>query len=71
MTTRSRLIDERFWAFRQRSTSIAGIVSAELAAVLFAYRYFVSHVWRWDLLAIPATFLLVKFAVMIWSYLTQ
>ena len=69
MTVRSRLVDERFWAFRQRSTSIAGIVSAVLSLVLFEYRFLVNHVWRWDLLSVGLTFLVVKFAIMAWSYL--
>ncbi len=69
MTIRSRLIDERFWAFRQRSTSIAGIISAVLALVLFEYRLLVNHVYRWDLLSVGLTFVVVKLAVMGWSYL--
>ncbi|HUN88255.1 MAG TPA: hypothetical protein VMU28_05665 [Terriglobales bacterium] len=68
MTVRNRLIDERFWAFRQRSTSLAGIISAVLAVVLFEYRLLVNHVVRWDLLSIGMTFVVVKLAVMGWSY---
>ena len=60
------LLDERFFEHRRRSTSIAGIVAAELSLLLFAYRYFVSHVVRWDLFAIGATFVVVKLALMTW-----
>jgi hypothetical protein len=70
MSFLSRLFDERFWSHRRRSTSAAGIASAVLAIVLFEYRYFVDHVWRWDLLAIGITFVVVKLALMTWYYLT-
>jgi len=69
VTVSSKVLDERFWAFRQRSTSIAGIISAVLAIVLFEYRLIVNHVYRWDLLAIGVTFVVVKLAIMGWSYL--
>jgi hypothetical protein len=70
MTFFSRLVDERFWSHRRRSTSIAGIVSAVLAILLFEYRYFVNHLWSWDLLAVALAFVVVKLALMIWYYLT-
>ena len=66
-----RLLDERFFEHRRRSTSIAGIVTAELALLLFAYRFFIEHVLRWDLFAIGITFLVVKLALMTWYYLTE
>ena len=66
-----RLLDERFFEYRRRSTSIAGIVAAELAVLLFAYRYFIEHVARWDLLAIGVAFLVVKLALMAWYALTK
>ena len=65
------LLDERFFEHRRRSTSIAGIVAAELALLMFMYRLFIDHVMRWDLLAIGATFLVVKLALMTWYYLTD
>jgi uncharacterized membrane protein len=37
-------MDERFFAYRQRSTSIAGIVGALVALCLFEYRFVVKHV---------------------------
>ncbi len=66
-----KLVDERFWAHRQRSTSVAGIVTAVLALCLFEYRYFVDHRWNWDLLAVGLTFVVVKLALMTWYYLTD
>jgi hypothetical protein len=64
-----RLLDERFFEHRRRSTSVAGIVAAELTVVLFLYRYLIDHVIQWDLLAVCAAFLLVKLALMTWYYL--
>ena len=66
-----RLLDERFFEFRRRSTSVAGIAAAELALVLFLYRYYADHVLRWDLLAIGATFVVVKLGLMTWYYFTK
>jgi hypothetical protein len=66
-----RLLDERFFEFRRRSTSVAGIVSAELALLLFFYRYFFNHVVGWDLFAVGAAFVVVKLALMTWFYLTK
>lgn len=66
-----RLLDERFFEFRRRSTSVAGIAAAELALVLFLYRYYADHVLRWDLLAVGVTFLVVKLGLMTWYYFTK
>ncbi len=60
------LLDERFFEHRRRSTSIAGIVSAEAALLFFAYHFFIRHVVRWDLFAIVTSFLVVKVGLMIW-----
>ena len=67
----SRAIDERFLTHRRRSTSIAGMIGATLALLLFAYRYYVNHVWSWDLFAIGVTVVVVKLALMTWYYLTD
>lgn len=64
-------IDERFWTHRRRSTSIAGIVCAVTALVLFEYRYFVQHRADWDLLAVGAIFVIVKLTLMVWFRLTD
>ena len=66
-----RLLDERFFEYRRRSTSVAGIVAAELALVLFAYQYFVEQVMRWDLAAVVLAFVVVKLALMIWYAFTK
>jgi hypothetical protein len=66
-----RMLDERFFEHRRRSTSIAGIVAAELALLLFLYQYVVNHVVRLDLLAIGGAFVAVKLALMIRYYLTD
>jgi hypothetical protein len=64
-----RTVDERFLEHRRRSTSVAGIVGAILSVVLFEYRYFVNHVWSWDLLAVALTFVLIKMGMMTWYWL--
>ena len=62
----ARLFDERFFAHRQRSTSIAGMASAVGAIVLFEYRYFVNHIANWDLAAIGVLFVVMKMSLMAW-----
>lgn len=62
-------LDERFFEYRRRSTSVAGILCALLALVLFEYRFLHDHVLRWDLLAVGLTFVFVKLALMAWFYL--
>jgi hypothetical protein len=61
-----RIFDERFLAHRQRSTSVAGMLSAAGAIVLFEYRYFVNHVANWDLAAIGVAFVVIKMSLMAW-----
>jgi len=65
------VIDERFWAHRRRSTSYAGILCAVLAILLFAYRFYMDHVWSWDLLAVGLTFVVVKFTLLLWFRFTD
>lgn len=62
----SRFVDERFLEHRRRSSSIAGIVSACLAVVLFEYRFFWNHIWSWDLLAIALIFVVIKMSLFTW-----
>ncbi|MCC6653377.1 MAG: hypothetical protein IT348_19655 [Candidatus Eisenbacteria bacterium] len=71
MSLLSKLVDERFMTHRQRSTSLAGMVSAALALGLFAYRFFVQHLWSWDLLAIVFSFVAIKLALMLWYVFTD
>ena len=64
-------IDERFLTHRRKSTSIAGMTVAVLALLVFAYRYYVNHVWSWDLLAVGVTFVAVKLGLMLWFHWTD
>jgi hypothetical protein len=63
-----RAVDERFLDRRRRSTSIAGIIGGILAALLFEWRYFINHIWSWDLLAVALTIAGVKMAMMAWYF---
>ena len=50
-----KLVDERFMSHRRRAQRAAGLTGFIVADVLFGYRYFVNHVWSWDLLAVVLT----------------
>ena len=62
-------IDERFLNHRLHASSLAGIISAEVALLLLGYRFYFKHVWSWDLSIVIATFLVVKISVMVWHRL--
>ncbi len=62
----NKFVDERFLNHRRRSSSIAGILSAILAVVLFEYRFFFDHIWSWDLLALVLSFVIVKLSLFTW-----
>jgi hypothetical protein len=62
----ARIVDERFLAHRQRSTSVAGMATAATALLLFEYRYWVDRVPQWDLLAVGAMFVVIKLSLMAW-----
>ncbi|MCU1244357.1 MAG: hypothetical protein JWN02_267 [Acidobacteria bacterium] len=66
-----RAIDERFLTHRLRSTSIAGIIGGVTAILLFAYRFYVNHIWSWDLFAVALTIAGVKMAAMAWYHFTD
>jgi hypothetical protein len=66
-----KAIDERFLNHRLRSTSLAGIIGGVVAILLFAYRYYINHVFSWDLFAVGLTIVGVKLAVMIWYRITD
>lgn len=61
-----QFVDERFLEHRRRSTSLAGIISAELALLLWGWRFFVHHVIDWNLAAVALTFIAVKLGMMFW-----
>jgi len=59
-------VDERFLTHRLRASSTAGIACAVLAIVLAYYRFIHDHIVSRDLLAIVATFLVLKYALFFW-----
>ena len=67
----SPIVDERFLEHRRRSTSLAGIAGGVVATLLFAYHYYVDHVWKWELLAIALTVIVVKYALLLFYRLTN
>lgn len=71
MAILNRLVDERFWTHRQRSTSVAGIITAVTAICLFYYRFLHDHVFSWDLLAIGLLFVVVKIGLLTYYTLTD
>ena len=60
-----RLLDERFWEHRRRSTSIAGISCAAFALLLFEYHLLFGDGPRWDLLAVGVVFVVVKIGLLV------
>ena len=66
-----KIVDERFLMFRLRSTSLAGIAVAVASILVFAYRFFVQHVWSWDLFTVGIAFVAIKLTMMTWFYLTN
>jgi hypothetical protein len=64
-------IDERFLTHRLRSTSIAGVTGGVLSIGLFAYHYYIDHIWSWDLFAVAITIVMVKVSLMIWYRFTD
>ena len=66
-----RAIDEWFFARRQKSTSVAGVIGGVSAILLFAWRFYINHIWSWDVLAIALIFVGVKMAMMTWYFFTD
>ena len=71
MNLLQRFVDERFLTHRLRSSSTAGIATAALALVVFEYRLLMQGIWSWDLLAVGATFVVIKVALMLWYTATD
>ncbi len=65
------VIDERFLNHRRQATSLAGVIGGILAVLLFGYRFYIDHVWSWDLFAVGITIVSVKMGVMLWFRLTD
>ncbi len=71
MAILNRLVDERFWTHRQRSTSLAGIATGVTAICLFYYRFLHDRVFNWDLLAVGLVFVFLKLGLMAYYTLTD
>jgi hypothetical protein len=61
-----QFVDERFLEHRRRACSTAGIVTVFVAIGLWEYRFLVNHIWNWDLVAVIATFGVVKMTMFFW-----
>ncbi len=61
-----KFVDERFLEHRRRSTSVAGIAGALVAAAFFEYRIFYDHIISWDLFAVIFGMVAVKMSMMLW-----
>ena len=59
-------VDERFLNHRLRASSTAGITCAVVAIALAFWRWYDDRVVSRDLLAVVATFLVVKYALFFW-----
>ncbi len=68
MPSPGRVVDERFLNHRLRSTSMAGIAGGVLASLMFSWRFYVNHIWSWDLLTVAVTFVGVKLGAMLWLH---
>jgi hypothetical protein len=66
-----RAVDERFLNRRLRASSYGGIIGGVVAILLFAWRFYVNHIWSWDLFIVIAAILGVKMSVMAWYMLTD
>ena len=51
------------------ATGGGGIAAASI--FVFAYRFYVQHVWSWDLFTVGIAFVAIKLAMMTWFYLTN
>jgi len=61
----AKFADERFLMHRLRSTSIAGLTSTMLAALLYFWHLF-HYQMAWELFAIVLTNAVVKVSCMLW-----
>jgi uncharacterized membrane protein YhhN len=61
-----KLIDERFMSHRRRAQRAAGLIGFLVADALFGYRYFVNHVFSWDLLVVVLTVAVVYLFLIAW-----
>jgi len=66
-----RLVDERFFAYRTRSTALGGMAGAVVAGGLFLYHYYGDRVFSWDLFMVLLAISGVKLVAMAWFYATK
>jgi uncharacterized membrane protein YhhN len=66
-----KLVDERFLSHRRRAQRAGGLVAFIVADLLFAYRFFVNHIWSWDLLAVVLTTAVVYIVLIAWYLFTE
>jgi hypothetical protein len=66
-----KLVDERFLSHRLRAQRAGGLMGFIIADLLFGYRYFVNHIWSWDLLAVILTTVVVKLVLVAWYLFTE
>jgi uncharacterized membrane protein YhhN len=66
-----KLVDERFLNHRRRAQRVAGLIGFIVADLLFGYRYFVNHLWSWDLLAVVLTIAGVYLVLIVWYLFTE
>jgi hypothetical protein len=61
-----QFVDERFLEHRRRASSIAGFATVFVALGIWEYRLLVENIWDWELLAVIATFGVVKTSLFFW-----
>ena len=61
-----QFVDERFLEHRRRASSLAGIVTAVLAMLVFEYLLIRYHIWSWDLAFVALVFVLLKMCLFTW-----
>ncbi len=66
-----KLVDERFLDHRRRAQRMGGLIGFLVADVLFGYRYFVNHIWSWDLLAVVLMVAVVYIVLIAWYLITE
>jgi uncharacterized membrane protein YhhN len=66
-----KLIDERFLDHRRRAQRAFGLIGFIVADLLFGYRYFVNHIWSWDLLAVVLSVAVVYLVLIAWYLVTE
>ena len=61
-----QFVDERFLEHRRKASSVAGIITALLALVVFEYRLLRYGVFDWELAAVAVVFVAIKMGLFLW-----